>query len=388
MNIPDEQVARALAEQAQNWYANNRDRNLSLEQRREFLAWLRMSPTHVREYLAIAQVGSDLRGAVHLVKESAEELIAAANSESDLNVVSLAGAQLARTAQSPGTRSLEAQTAGIARNQARWTPRVLLAAAASMAAIGFGVWLSMSKIGLLHEEYRTVHGEQRIVRLGDGSVMHLNSDSAVRVDFSKVERRIAMERGQALFKVAKDKTRPFRVRAGETEVVAVGTEFDVRRHDRNQDVVVTVVEGAVTVAKMDQKTTGESEPLRVAYRPVRLGAGQQARVLNESQRPTDSSVRKQVDVRAVDVRPAVAWVQQQVMFEREPLQDVVREFNRYGAMPIVIEDPDLVGLRISGIFNAYDLESFVGYLEQVNGIAVQRDVDRIRISIIKTTKGE
>jgi transmembrane sensor len=203
-------------------------------------------------------------------------------------------------------------------------------------------------------------------------VLHINSDSLVRVDFSGAERRVFMDRGQALFKVAKDKARPFRVRAGSTEVVALGTEFDVRRSDDN--VLVTVVEGQVAVAEL---ASPQTQTLAAAM-PVRLAAGQQARVVSGAA-PT---VRL-----AVDVRPAVAWVQQQILFERETLQDVIAEFNRYGTTQMVIQDSEIASLRISGTFNAYDLDSFVLYLENLNGLAVQRDADRIRISLTRHNDG-
>jgi transmembrane sensor len=363
--LSDTAVKRAIADQAQAWFILNREREATLEQRSEFLSWLRTSPLHVREYLTVAQLGGDLRAALRSFTVGTDELLAAAREESQDNVIALHAPQSA--------------------NSPPLTRRAAIAAAASLAIIGALAWWSATQFDAGHKEYRTSHGEQRTVRLDDGSVLHLNSDSAVRIDYSAAERGIAMERGQALFKVAKDAARPFRVRAAGAEVVAVGTEFDVRRHTdaaRSEEVVVTVVEGIVTVAHMESAERKAIDVTMAA--PVRLTAGQQIRVTRSAPAPSGDKTNRDLRVRAVDVRPAIAWVQQQVMFEREPLADVVSEFNRYGALPIVIEDRDLATLRISGVFNAYDLESFVGYLEQVEGIAVRRDIDRIRISILKT----
>jgi transmembrane sensor len=100
------------------------------------------------------------------------------------------------------------------------------------------------------------------------------------------------------------------------------------------------------------------------------------------------TTRAAVDVRIVDVRPAVAWVQQKIVFESQTLQSVVSEFNRYGTTQLVIEDAEAAKLRISGIFNAYDLESFVLYLETLRGLEVHRDLNLIRISLARNKHGE
>jgi transmembrane sensor len=78
-------------------------------------------------------------------------------------------------------------------------------------------------------------------------------------------------------------------------------------------------------------------------------------------------------------------VVQKIMFEHETLQNVAAEFNRYGSTQLIIEDAQIATLRISGIFHAYDLESFVLYLESLRGLQVQRDVDRIRISLARNS---
>jgi transmembrane sensor len=344
--------AQAIAEQAATWFVAHREKPLNESERQEFLTWLQASPLHVREYLSVARMSLDLRAVVSKQQDSAENLVAAARSERAHNVIALP-----------------------VKNSTRVRSRyVLTALAATVAAVAIGVtgWWQMAQTPQ-HEQFLTAHGEQRTVRLDDGSVLHINSDSLVSVDFSGSERRVFIERGQALFKVAKDKTRPFRVRAGSTEVVAVGTEFDVRRGDDN--VLVTVVEGQVAVAKL---ANAAAPALNVMAMPLRLTAGQQARVVVDA-----APIVRQ----AVDVRPAVAWVQQQILFERETLQDVIAEFNRYGTTQMVIQDSEIAMLRISGTFNAYDLDSFVLYLEKLNGLAVQRDVDRIRISITRQEGG-
>jgi transmembrane sensor len=147
---------------------------------------------------------------------------------------------------------------------------------------------------------------------------------------------------------------------------------------------VTVVEGAVAVAQLQIASPESESAAPVGPAPIRLAAGQQVRVISGAL----AGENRAFDVREVDVRPAVAWVQQQIMFDRATLQDVVAEFNRYGTTQLVIEDRAIAGLYISGMFNAYDLDSFVLYLENLNGLSVQRDMDRVRISMAFNNVGE
>jgi transmembrane sensor len=373
MNATERLVMQAITEQAQAWYIANREHDLSAERRCEFFAWLRKSPAHVREYLAVAKLADDLRAVTYCIDVPTEDLIAAACNELDDNVVTLALRPSARESLLDDRHESHAVARG---------PRFAAALAAAIGTLAIAIlgWWSATQLPL-HKDYLTVHGEQRTIRLDDGSVLHLNSNSIVRVDYTKAERGIVVKHGEALFKVVNDKTRPFRVRADATEVIAVGTEFDVRRV--SDTVVVTVVEGSVSVAKIADSQSGSAGAAKLP-RPLRLAAGQQARVVSG---PLPAA-HKAIDVRIVDVRSTVAWVQQKIVFERETLQNVTAEFNRYGTTQLVIEDSKIATLRITGTFNVYDLDSFVLYLETLKGLEVHRDMNRIRISLARNDEGE
>jgi transmembrane sensor len=93
--------------------------------------------------------------------------------------------------------------------------------------------------------FETRHGKQLSRRLEDNSVLHLNTDSAITIRFSKTERLIMLTSGQAEFEVAHDPARAFRVLTGSAEVIAIGTQFNVRLLENST--VVTVIEGRVAV---------------------------------------------------------------------------------------------------------------------------------------------
>ncbi len=359
MNQRDEQLRELIAAQALEWFTAHRSDELSAAQREEFIDWLRASPAHAREYLAVSGFVEDFARAAKQLAAPTETLIMHARAEMQTDTVRPLFADAEQQTLERGAGFLE--LAGLHRRM--WATLVGLAMVAAMTLM-LGTWW-------LHDRtaYSTAHAEQRSWRMPDGSTVHLNSDSAIRVRFDDERRQVDLIRGQALFQVAKDPQRPFWVRAGDTVVKAVGTEFDVYRH--KQRTLVSVVEGRVAVWRLPE----DSSPQQVSRvleagagpshaRPVaQLVAGQQARI---------SSVSAGVSERADDVRKTVAWLQRQVVFDHDPLGNAVEEFNRYDELRIRIDDPALRAAEISGIFSAYDLESFIHFLERQPDMRVER----------------
>jgi transmembrane sensor len=250
------------------------------------------------------------------------------------------------------------------------TPRIWMFATSAAAFVLVLVasalwWLRGSDLLTLPETYQAAHGEQTATQLPDGSELRLNTDSAVSVRYTRRERVIEISRGQAHFTVAHDDHRRFRVAAGAAQVLAVGTQFDVYR--KAGATIVTVAEGSVAVL------AGKPPAPAVAGLPrdaTRVEAGYQVHV--------DSGGVSAQPV-PVDVQQALAWLQQQIAFERRPLGEVADEFNRYGSIPIEIDDPALRALPISGVFEAHDIDSFLAFLRTLDGVRVERTPARIRV---------
>lgn len=190
--------------------------------------------------------------------------------------------------------------------------------------------------------HQTAVGERSEVTLADGSVVTLNTDSRISVHYEGKTRAVTLERGQALFKVAKDRTRPFIVTADGRQVTALGTEFEVHMSERLFE--VTLLEGRVSVTRERTQTAA------IAAAPTaELQPGQQFVA-------TAATVPQ---VRAADVRREVSWRHGQVVFENESLADAVAEINRYSRNQIVLGDTRLASLKISGAFNTGDTDTFV-----------------------------
>ncbi|MBL8270644.1 FecR family protein [Steroidobacter sp.] len=214
-------------------------------------------------------------------------------------------------------------------------PAAIAAAVIVAVACTFG-WL-YSQRGV----YSTDVGERRALTLEDGSVVTLDAKSRVRVHYEENQRLLSLERGQARFDVAKDPTRPFRVRAGEQTVIALGTQFNVELVGGN--VLVSMIEGHVAI-------TGVEPTVESATAPVELKAGEGVRV-----RASDGHA---VVLPKIDVSKATAWQSGKMIFDNEPLSSAAERVNRYSQLQIVV-DPAVADVGISGAFNTGDSNAFV-----------------------------
>ncbi len=214
--------------------------------------------------------------------------------------------------------------------------------AASVVAAGAVAWLSLNRPATL--EYSTAVGEQHTVLLADGSSVALNTDSLVRVEFSAHRRRIALLRGEALFSVSHDPSRPFEVRALQGVTTAVGTQFDVEI--TRAGAAVSVLEGTVTVG-------GDANSTSLPAVAVAAGSG-----VGYSQQGGVSALRP------AEVDRIQGWRTQRMVFNDIPLNTALAEYNRYTRTPIVLSDPALGSRHINGVFHIGDEAAFLSALDQ------------------------
>jgi transmembrane sensor len=198
-------------------------------------------------------------------------------------------------------------------------------------------------------DYWTRKGEQKTFVLPDGSRMTLDTDSAVEIAFAPQRRTLRLLWGRGFFDVQHDAARPFAVRAGAREVVALGTRFDVRLDPGRLQVML--VEGRVAVAA-----------LRGGAPPVSLRPGQQLVELAGTP-PTIS---------AADVEESRNWRQGLVTFHDATLAAATAEINRYSRDRLVVRDPRLARLRVSGVFRAGEAGRFGRTLAQVHPLRLVR----------------
>ncbi|WP_129777551.1 FecR family protein [Peristeroidobacter soli] len=331
----------AIIDEASQWLVRLGAPEVSVKERREFVAWLKRSPVHLGEYLKMERTWTEL-GEVDADRTvSVADLLAA----EDSNVIELEPAATVSGAP-PSRRS----------------PRRFGAALAACAV--FAVAALFAFQALVPGRYSTGVGEQRTIKLEDGSTIALNTDTAVRVELTEHMRRVSLLRGEALFNVAKDPARPFRVLSDGAIAQAIGTSFVVRRNDG--DTVVTVIEGQVAVARFDQPSIAASA--EVPAQALRLSAGVRADI-----------VAADIQTSAVaNIAAVTSWKSGRLIFDGQALSEVVAEFNRYNRTQIVLRDSQLSAEQLSGVFDADKPQALVRFLERANVIESARiEDDRI-----------
>jgi len=241
----------------------------------------------------------------------------------------------------------------------RWIGSVA-AAAILLVTIGVTIWGHLSPV-----EYQTGLGERKVVSLEDGSRLTLDGDSTVDVLYRDDRRQIWLRQGRATFQVAHDSTRPFSVRLADKAVLATGTEFSVELVAK--EVRVVLYQGAVDVlAKSDHPGWG----------PFRFSSDTNGRRLERMHAGSElvSAVGSHyVTTREIDPVRARAWESGWLTLDDEPLGTAVERVNRQKGPRIVIEDPSISGMRVSGTFAAGENEAFI---EGVTGVLPVRAIPR------------
>jgi len=333
------------AREAAEWLAELRQAQPSAACRGGLVEWLRESPLNIAEFLRIARVSRTLD---HF--EGWDGLPAVTDAQD--RIIPWSGDSTMRLAPTH-------RPAAVRRHRLAWV------AAAAGIAVGAASWIVHLPVA---QTLRTAAGERREMTLTDGSLVSLAPATEVRVRFTERERNLRLTRGEAFFRVHKNPRRPFVVQVNDSRVRAVGTAFGVRLDET--DAVVTVVEGVVSVS-VDRDAARRTTEGSAAAAPVLLGANQQARI------PADGA---QPSVRSVTGSVEMAWTAGELLFDNEPLSDVVRRFNVLNRLQIVITDPVLATRRVSGVFRASDPESFVAFIQTAPAApAARREGDRIYV---------
>jgi transmembrane sensor len=358
MSAKNEQVYDLVTQQAADWLVANRA-ELSARERETFVAWLKVSPVHVEEYLGVAAVARDLREACAELAASTDSLVALAR----------------EAAEEPTPIGSVSITVPRDSRRGRWPVAAVVWGALGVVCLSLLGWWNFSFRPSRHAtvdaattfRFSSRHGEQQTHRLPDDSVIHLNTDTSVTVRLSAAERLVTLESGEADFEVAHELKRPFRVLAGSAQVIDLGTQFDVRVE--SDVAVITVVEGRVAVGPRSP-AAGANSVANPQAAFVELSANEQLRV---AQWPPDAPV-------AADARGKTSWMRRQITFEHEPLSSVAKEFNRYASKPIVITTPALGNQEISGVFTIDDTDEFIAFLRSLKGVHVEVTESRILVS--------
>ncbi|KXU30851.1 MULTISPECIES: FecR family protein [Sphingobium] len=291
---------KKIEEDAAYWVARFNSRVADTAELQQFFAW-KKDPRHAAAY-------ERLNG--HW--ESAQKL------GKDPQIAALVDDAIERTAPRSGIRR----------------PMLWVAGTVIAGAMTLGTFL-LRPVAI---HYETGIGEQRLVRLEDGTRLHLDSASAVDINFSSGHRRVALISGRAMFDVAHDKSRPFDVDAGVATVRALGTRFEIDR--QQSDANILLIEGKVRVDAAQCPSDKCTDQLLPGDMMMAREAG-----LGEKERG--------------NVEAITSWTTGRLQFEGRSLAAAVDEVNRYSKAPIILEAPDLADERVNGGFAVGDRDAFI-----------------------------
>ncbi len=332
-------TSNTIDDEASLWLVRLDNGNLSRQAKKDFKAWLAADTRHLAALKAMADVWSDMDEVLSMITDE-----------------------------------------GSSENISLWpilTPVFKpLMLAASVSFIAVLLWLTVPE-GVQKNSYATVIGQQLDTRFDDGSIIHLNTNTIIETEFSKDKRIIKLIQGEALFEVAHDPNRPFIVYAGDRLVQAIGTKFVV--HLKSENIQVTVTDGKVKMSKVAINTAlsdiKELKNTEAQEDDVFIAKGEKA-FANNNQKPTLTHIK------AENLQRELSWLDGKIIFDNETLFDVIEEINRYLDITIVLKDPSLHTLRMSGRFDLGDSEALIEAIELSFNIQAQR-IDSNKILLTK-----
>lgn len=317
--------------EAADW-VGKQDRGFSLEEQDEFSQWLAEDPRHHARFIR---------------QQKTWELIGHLDN--------------------PGVRGFGDSASRKVVTLERFRPKkpwLAIASVAAVLALGFFMFrlpfedssgeaglLSRSKVAVDYERYA----------LADGSFIEMNEGTQVEILYSEQERRVDLISGEAHFTVARDASRPFIVSAGESQVKALGTAFNVQLNADFVEVVVT--EGRVSMER--KKVVSEVDPASVEPPPeLELTVGQKAALYFQeiAAPPVVESLTME------EMEKILSWKHTMLDFVSVPLSEVVIEFNKRNITQLILVDSELSKRPITAAFKSNNLQGFVRLLELTMGI--------------------
>jgi transmembrane sensor len=202
---------------------------------------------------------------------------------------------------------------------------------------------------------KTDVGQQTRFTLTDGSRIKLNTNTLVKVSYSKKQRLLTLVRGEARFDVAKDKSRPFIVTAGKQSFTALGTIFNVQK-DTDKEMELVVTEGRVLVTKSSESLINISKvltTLSVEQLPGLLVVSGEKSMITDSRKPAAKKASFE------QIQRELAWQQGMLVFNGDPLAEALTEVSRYTTAEFEIFSPELATIKVAGYFKANDIDGLL-----------------------------
>jgi transmembrane sensor len=240
-------------------------------------------------------------------------------------------------------------------------PSTLRIAASLILMFGFGLLAVFNRatIASFIYEYRMVSvetgkNEKKRILLSDGSFLWLNESSKIKypADFEPNERKVILVEGEVYFDIKKDEKRPFLVQATGTTTKVLGTAFNIRSYSYLKNVQVTVTRGKVAVEQLICNNTKKVTKVLLPNEQVNVNL--------------QTSEIKKV---AVNSANSVAWTAGKLLFDNEPLGDILAVIGNKFDVRFTVSDEGIKNYRTSAEFVYTDsLDHILELLSMANNL--------------------
>lgn len=213
-------------------------------------------------------------------------------------------------------------------------------------------------------------GQKLTVKLSDGSLVKLNSESSITypTDFTKLDIRDIQLSGEAFFEVAEDKSKPFQIGTGNLKTTVLGTSFNVNAYTEKESIAVTVVTGKVQVAFSGQQIATNSyiEPIKV---------------LTPSQQAVFNKQTQDITISEINVDKYLAWKEGILLLDRTSLEDAAKMLERWYDIDITFRNEGIKNCVINGKFRNDQLQNMLDNIQFLTGIEYEfLDTRKIMLS--------
>jgi transmembrane sensor len=225
-------------------------------------------------------------------------------------------------------------------------------------------------------EFETAKTEQRRLALADGSWMHLNSASAVEVNFTPHVRQIELKRGEGFFDVGHDQRRPFVVTAAGRSVIAMGTRFSV--YLQEDDLLVTVLDGRVAIVREDGDQPAPGVIRGAGPEETGPSANSDRVFLEKDRQARFDAAGTLEELKEVKATDETAWLEGKLIFDGTPLRQAVMEMSRYipGEVRVAPGVPDH---PVTGIIHIRNTDAMVELLAQAVPVMAVRESSQLTV---------
>lgn len=191
-------------------------------------------------------------------------------------------------------------------------------------------------------------GERVIVNISDGTKVVLNESSQIRYrdDYGSSSRKIYLQ-GEAYLEVNNDHPAPFLVYTKNAIIEDIGTKFNVDTRKVSEETEVVVSEGKVRVS-LEKKSSENDSTNNKSLTSVVVSEGQRVSIKNN---PDDLTIEK------ADLNRSLSWLQDRLIFDDEPLNQVIVQLEKHYGIAVEVADTSLFGKYLTGSFQDESLEN-------------------------------